>query len=135
LPELLHGGHSEWAELYDPKRRLHAYGALVAEVAHSTTPYLDWLRGGDVRSFDDIGRGSGALVRHGLHVLAAYRDDAGEVHACSATCPHLRGIVQWNAAEKTWDCPCHGSRFDRYGKVVNGPAISDLADPGAEKDA
>jgi Rieske Fe-S protein len=60
-------------------------------------------------------------------VVAAYRDAGGQLHACSATCPHLRGVVQWNQAEQSWDCPCHGSRFDAYGKVVNGPAISDLA--------
>jgi Rieske Fe-S protein len=60
-------------------------------------------------------------------MLAAYRDEAGTCHLRSATCPHLRGVVHWNEAEKTWDCPCHGSRFDAYGRVVNGPASTDLA--------
>jgi glycine/D-amino acid oxidase-like deaminating enzyme/nitrite reductase/ring-hydroxylating ferredoxin subunit len=126
LPELIRGRHSAWSELYDPKRRLRALGTLIKEAAHSTAPYVDWLRGGDVASFDSIPRSSGALVRQGLHVIAAYRDSAGELHACSATCPHLRGVVQWNAGEQTWDCPCHGSRFDPYGRVLNGPAPTDL---------
>jgi len=70
--------------------------------------------------------GSGAVIRRGLKKIAVYRDDARKLHEMSAVCPHLEGIVAWNPAEKTWDCPCHGSRFDRFGKVVNGPAITDL---------
>ncbi len=129
LPELIRGRRSAWAELYDPDRRVitRALGNSLREAVTSTAPYLDWLRGGDVDSERAIPRNSGALVRHGLHVVAAYRDSAGELHTCSATCPHLRGVVQWNQAEQTWDCPCHGSRFDAYGRVLNGPAPSDLA--------
>ena len=66
------------------------------------------------------------MVRRGLAKLAVYRDADGRAHALSAVCPHLGCLVQWNDAEKTWDCPCHGSRFDKRGKVVNGPANSDL---------
>jgi len=56
-----------------------------------------------------------------------YRDDAGELHEFSAVCTHLACVVHWNPAERTFDCPCHGSRFDCAGKVINGPANSDLA--------
>jgi Rieske Fe-S protein len=56
-----------------------------------------------------------------------YRDDAGGLHERSAACTHLGCIVHWNPSEKTWDCPCHGSRYDRMGKVINGPANKDLA--------
>ena len=65
-------------------------------------------------------------MREGLHKLAVYRDDSGTVHKCSAICTHVGCIVHWNPGEKTWDCPCHGSRFDPFGKVVNGPANTDL---------
>ncbi|MEO7041785.1 MAG: Rieske 2Fe-2S domain-containing protein, partial [Gemmatimonadaceae bacterium] len=58
--------------------------------------------------------------------IAAYRDTDGKITECSAVCTHLYCIVDWNDTEKTWDCPCHGSRFDAYGRVVNGPAIADL---------
>jgi Rieske Fe-S protein len=64
--------------------------------------------------------------RHGLTKVAVYRDCDGELHSCSAVCPHLKAIVTWNDAEKTWDCPAHGSRFDKFGKVIQGPANSDL---------
>ena len=128
LPELLHGQAPRWARVYDPGRsHLHAAGTLLKEALHSSAPYVDWLRGGDVRSLEDIPHGEGAIVRRGLHLIAAYRDERGECHLRSATCPHLRGVVHWNAAERSWDCPCHGSRFDRYGRVVNGPAATDLA--------
>jgi Rieske Fe-S protein len=60
------------------------------------------------------------------HMLAVFRDERGEVHATSAVCKHLGCYVGWNAAEKTWDCPCHGARYDPYGRVLNGPAVDDL---------
>jgi Rieske Fe-S protein len=59
-------------------------------------------------------------------MIAAYRDHKGALHEMSAVCNHLGCMVHWNAADLTWDCPCHGSRYDRYGKVVNGPAHEDL---------
>jgi nitrite reductase/ring-hydroxylating ferredoxin subunit len=65
-------------------------------------------------------------VRRGLRKIAAYRDESGALIELSAACPHLGGVVRWNAAEKTWDCPCHGSRFSCMGGVINGPALSGL---------
>ncbi len=62
----------------------------------------------------------------GLRRVAVYVDEAGGRHELSATCPHLGGVVSWNSAEKSWDCPCHGSRFDCAGKVISGPAVSGL---------
>lgn len=81
---------------------------------------------GDVPSEEKIPRGEGAVVLARGRRLAVYRDELGRVHRFSATCQHLGGIVHWNAAEKTWDCPCHGARYDRAGHVVNGPACCDL---------
>jgi len=90
------------------------------------TQYADWLGPADVANADQIARGEGAVVRRGLHRVAIYVDEAGSKHELSATCPHLGGVVAWNSAEKSWDCPCHGSRFDCHGKVITGPALSDL---------
>jgi Rieske Fe-S protein len=76
--------------------------------------------------------GEGAVVGRGRGKVAVYRDERGTLHQHSAVCPHLFCIVNWNDTEKTWDCPCHGSRFDPYGKVVNGPAIVGLSPVGSE---
>jgi len=87
----------------------------------------DHLGPGDVGSAEDIPRGEGRIIRKGLKKVAVFRDDSGTLHERSAVCPHLGCIVHWNASETTWDCPCHGSRFDAHGKVLNGPSVADLA--------
>jgi glycine/D-amino acid oxidase-like deaminating enzyme/nitrite reductase/ring-hydroxylating ferredoxin subunit len=128
VTDLVLGRSNPWATLYDPHRTsLRAAGSLVRENANTAAQYADWLRSGDVRSADDIAPGQGAIVRRGLHMVAVYRDEAGACHERSAACTHLGGRVHWNAAEKTWDCPCHGARYDAMGRVVNGPAVRDLA--------
>jgi Rieske Fe-S protein len=70
--------------------------------------------------------GEGKLGTQGLDKIAAYREESGDLHQVSAVCPHLGCIVAWNAAEKSWDCPCHGSRFDVDGKILHGPAVKPL---------
>ena len=68
------------------------------------------------------------MIRRGTKRIAVYRDEEGALHEKSAVCTHLKCIVEWNGAEKSWDCPCHGSRFDPHGEVINGPAIAALQD-------
>jgi glycine/D-amino acid oxidase-like deaminating enzyme/nitrite reductase/ring-hydroxylating ferredoxin subunit len=127
LTDLIQGRENRWAKLYEPSRKtLGAAGAFAKEALNTATQYADWVTPGDVKSVDEIARDSGALLRHGLSKVAIYRDANGKLHQFSAVCPHLGCIVQWSAAEKTWDCPCHGSRFDKLGKVINGPANSNL---------
>jgi Rieske Fe-S protein len=95
--------------------------------------YADWAKQSEVGSYDEIEPGSGAVVRRGAGKIAVYKDEQGVIHERSAVCTHLYCIVAWNSAERTWDCPCHGSRFDPYGNVVNGPAISPLPVPEEAK--
>jgi nitrite reductase/ring-hydroxylating ferredoxin subunit len=79
---------------------------------------------GDLALAPDEGR----IVRSGLGLAAVYRDAEGRVHAHSARCTHLGCIVRWNSAERSWDCPCHGSRFGaESGEVLQGPAVRPLA--------
>jgi glycine/D-amino acid oxidase-like deaminating enzyme/nitrite reductase/ring-hydroxylating ferredoxin subunit len=117
------GRHNPWAPLYDPGRvTLRATAEFAKENANVAAQYAEWLTKGDVESADAIANDSGAVIRRGAAKIACYRDATGALHERSAVCPHLGCIVQWNPAEKTWDCPCHGSRFDRFGEVINGPA-------------
>lgn len=128
LTDLILGRENPWAELYSPSRkRLLALREFAKENLNVAAQYTDWVTGGDVKSEAEIVPGSGAVVRRGLTKIAIYRDELGRLHEHSAVCPHLGCIVQWNDVEKSWDCPCHGSRFDCEGEVLHGPAISGLA--------
>jgi Rieske Fe-S protein len=128
LTDLILGRENEWAALYDPTRKtLRAAGAYATENLNVAAQYAGWLTGGDVSSVDQIAPGSGAILRRGLTKVAVYRDEKGKMHERSAVCPHLGCIVQWNPAEGSWDCPCHGSRFNKMGDAINGPANSPLA--------
>ena len=130
IADLIGRGSHPFADLYDPKRKPSsavAISSFIQENLNTAKQYADWLAPGDVASADQIAHGEGAVVRRGLRRVAIYVDEAGSRHELSATCPHLGGVVSWNSAEKSWDCPCHGSRFDCHGKVITGPATSDLA--------
>jgi nucleotide-binding universal stress UspA family protein/nitrite reductase/ring-hydroxylating ferredoxin subunit len=78
------------------------------------------------RSLADLEPGEGAIVEEGGKRIAGYRDESGHVVALSRKCKHLGCGVGWNPSLRTWDCPCHGSRYDAYGKVIRGPAQHDL---------
>jgi glycine/D-amino acid oxidase-like deaminating enzyme/nitrite reductase/ring-hydroxylating ferredoxin subunit len=128
LTDLVLGQPGPYAAAYEPSRiNIRSLGKYVSENAFSAAPYADWLTPGDVTALEDIPAGEGAVMREGAHKLAVFRDEHGKPTFLSATCPHLNGVVRWNTTEKTWDCPCHGSRFDRYGHVINGPATTGLA--------
>jgi glycine/D-amino acid oxidase-like deaminating enzyme/nitrite reductase/ring-hydroxylating ferredoxin subunit len=131
LTDLISGRENPWSVIYDPTRKPiwgMAWKEFIRENANVAKEITkDWLGGGDVSSIADIPRGDGAIMRRGMTKVAVYRDGRGTVHERSAVCPHLGCIVHWNGAEKTWDCPCHGSRFDPKGEVIAGPANSPLA--------
>jgi glycine/D-amino acid oxidase-like deaminating enzyme/nitrite reductase/ring-hydroxylating ferredoxin subunit len=127
LTDLIRGEENPWTTLYDPSRKtLSATPEFIQKVINLVDQYADWATGGDVSTVDEIGNDSGAVLRDGLTKVAVYRDEKGELHERSAICPHLGCIVVWNPTEKTWDCPCHGSRFDKFGKFINGPANREL---------
>ena len=130
LTDLVIGRTSKWAEIYDPKRvSVRSAGDLLKENLNVAVQYADWVKPGETSDVANIPPGEGAVLRRGAHRVAAYRDEQGNVHERSATCTHLACVVRWNSTEKSWDCPCHGSRFDALGNVVNGPALKSLGPP------
>lgn len=128
LRDLIVGNDDAWAVIYDPARKpFKAAGEFVKDNANVGVQFTDLLTPGSGKATDEIAPGTGAVVGFGSGKHAVYRDDTGTLHTHSAICPHLGCVVAWNHGERSWDCPCHGSRFDAYGKVLNGPAYSDLA--------
>ena len=129
ITDLVAGRENPWTKLYDPARKTLKPSVIadyISENANVAAQLRDYVTSGDEPSADKIKHGEGAILREGVKKIAAYRDENGTLHKLSAVCPHLKCIVRWDGCEKTWDCPCHGSRFDALGHVVNGPAISDL---------
>jgi glycine/D-amino acid oxidase-like deaminating enzyme/nitrite reductase/ring-hydroxylating ferredoxin subunit len=127
VTELIHGADVAWAHLYDPSRKnVKAAATFARENANVSWQYTDWLTPGEVKHEEDVLPGAGAVLRRGLHKIAIYRDEAGVLHEMSARCTHLGCAVRWNANDATWDCPCHGSRFDALGRVISGPAVCAL---------
>lgn len=134
LPALIAGRDHRWSGLYQPNRTpARSFNRWARENLNAAAQYGSLLLPGEVSSPEDVAPGCGAVMRRGLGQVAVYRAPDGTVHENSASCPHLGAAVCWNAAEKTWDCPAHGSRFSAEGKVLNGPANSDL--PSAKVDA
>jgi glycine/D-amino acid oxidase-like deaminating enzyme/nitrite reductase/ring-hydroxylating ferredoxin subunit len=127
IADQIAGIPNPWADLYAPARApVRGLGEVVSEGLNVLSQYTELLKGGDISSASEIPTGSGAVIGWGPGKVATYRDKEGALHRHSALCTHLGCVVAWNDSAKTWDCPCHGSRFDPYGKVTNGPASADL---------
>lgn len=128
LTDLLQGRKNRWEDLYSPSRiTLRAMGEYAAENINVAGQFTDYLTPGEIKSSDELKPGAGAIMRDGLSKVAVFRDEDGTVHKLSAVCPHLGCVVGWNSTEKTWDCPCHGSKYSADGRVYQGPANSDLS--------
>lgn len=129
VSDLILERENPWTEVYEPSRlATQSIKEAIPEILSSTAPYVDWLTGGDVSSVDEIKPGEGAIISHGTTKIAAYRDENGKLFQRSAVCVHLGCIVRFNSLEKTWDCPCHGSRYGIDGHPINAPAFSALAE-------
>jgi glycine/D-amino acid oxidase-like deaminating enzyme/nitrite reductase/ring-hydroxylating ferredoxin subunit len=127
ISDLILGNKNQWEDLYSPSRiTLKSTGDFLKEAGNMASQYLDWIKGSDLKNTADLPAGEGGVLSSGLKKIAVYRDYDDTLKAFSAVCPHLGCIVHWNTDEKSFDCPCHGSRFSTDGTVINGPAQTDL---------
>jgi glycine/D-amino acid oxidase-like deaminating enzyme/nitrite reductase/ring-hydroxylating ferredoxin subunit len=120
-----------WTELFDPGRKALTRGLWDYIKENVDYPYYlirDRFAGAETKSLRAVRRGQGKVIERKGAKVAAYRDTAGAVTFRSATCTHMGCTVGWNTAERTWDCPCHGSRFKPTGEVISGPAEAPLTD-------
>ena len=127
------GRANPWADLFDPGRRKIRGGAWDYVKENKDYPYYlvrDRFAGSEGKSVREVARGSGKVLDLNGQRLAVSRDERGHVIKRSAVCTHMGCLVDWNEAERTWDCPCHGSRFKPDGSVIAGPAEAPLAEPG-----
>jgi len=123
------GRRNPWDELFDPGRTKIKGGAWDYVKENKDYPYYlirDRFAGAEGKSLRSLGRGKGKILEIQGKRVAAWRSDAGTVTMLSPICTHMGCLVDWNEAESTWDCPCHGSRFKPNGDVLSGPAESPL---------
>lgn len=125
ISELICTGSHPWAELYKTFRP-HGVGQALKQGAHFAKELIKKNHEAEVKSVDDIPVGTGKIMMEDGKPVAVFKSPQGKILKCSAVCTHLRCTVHWNDPEKSWDCPCHGSRFDTNGTVLNGPASEPL---------
>lgn len=127
LSDLILGRENPWVSLYDATRvtPFVTPNSLKSTVDLGVHFLGDRLKGIGASS-EDLEVGEGKIFNIKGEQVAAYKDETGEVHSVSAVCTHLGCIVNWNEAEKSWDCPCHGARYSCKGAILHGPAIQEL---------
>ena len=133
LADMVRGESNPWADVFDPERvtpKASGKKFLKENVNVGKEFTKDWAEALLAEEGHTIAPGEGMVVRRGGKPLAVSRDDDGEIHAVSAVCTHMDCIVHWNDGERSWDCPCHGSRFTMDGEVLDGPAVENLPKRG-----
>jgi glycine/D-amino acid oxidase-like deaminating enzyme/nitrite reductase/ring-hydroxylating ferredoxin subunit len=126
--DIILGNDNEYIDLYKPKR-LNKHMNFFQQGVNYMKEIVEGriLKKADTNSIDSVVPDSGAVVEMDGKRFAIYKDAAGNITKLSPICTHLGCVVDWNNAEKTWDCPCHGSRYQKDGTVLNGPATKPLA--------
>lgn len=123
IRDLILGKKSEYAQLFSPQRKIKGCFKdllinILTNVGCISGAYLPFT----VKSVANVRNGEGKVVRYKGKRRAVYRDENGKIHAIGRMCPHMHGELEFNCETKTWDCPCHGSRFDIYGNIISEPS-------------
>jgi len=129
LSELVLGKTSKYEKIFSPSRlkAVASFTAFVQENADVVYHFItDRFGIHETDSLKRLSPGTGKVVEVDGKKIAAYRDAQGKIFALSPVCTHAGCIVNWNSEEKSWDCPCHGARYDIQGRVLTGPAIKEL---------
>lgn len=129
IADLILSGESRYADLFSPARVKFIAAAknMLTENFDVAKHFIaDRLSIEALPEFSELSKGEGRVVQYNEHKLAIYKDDQGALKALHPICPHAGCVVEWNNAEKSWDCPCHGARYDIDGNFLNGPTVDPL---------
>lgn len=129
ITDLVMGRKNRYEALYDPSRSKSKLSDIKQFVKTNADVAKEFVKGkvhSSDKTLDDLGFDEGSLIDHEGDQVAAYRDKDGHISMVGSTCTHLGCTVSWNQAERSWDCPCHGSRFKPNGEVIEGPAVKNL---------
>jgi glycine/D-amino acid oxidase-like deaminating enzyme/nitrite reductase/ring-hydroxylating ferredoxin subunit len=128
IADLVQGRDNPWLDMFDATRVKPVAGAgeFVKENAEVAAHLVSGYLSRKPKDLDELEPGHAAIMKIDGKNVAAFKDEQGKVHAVSAVCTHMGCIVGWNGTDRTWDCPCHGSRFELSGEVIHGPATRPL---------
>ena len=132
ISDAILGRANPWCDLFHPNRKAIRHGLWDYLKENVDYPYYmirDRFAGAEGKSLRAVPRGQGRIIERDGKRLAVYRGPNGSTTVRDATCTHMGCLVEWNDAEHTWDCPCHGSRFEPAGRVISGPAEAPLSEP------
>ena len=127
LKDLIVTGESPWADVFNPSRK-NISGSAKEFIAQNVN-VAGQLLGGKISKEPEkivIESGEGKILNIDGEKTGAYRDEEGELYFVNTTCTHMGCELNWNSAERSWDCPCHGSRFTYRGHIIQGPAVKPL---------
>jgi Rieske Fe-S protein len=128
IADLATGKENRWLDMFDATRvkPIAGAGEFVKENAEVAAHLVGGYLSRKPKSYDELAPGDAAIMKIDGDNVAAFRDEQGIVHAVSAVCSHMGCLVGWNETDRSWDCPCHGSRFALDGEVIHGPATRPL---------
>ncbi|MGN6530179.1 MAG: FAD-dependent oxidoreductase [Ginsengibacter sp.] len=128
LTDLIVKGKSEYENVFDPLRikPIAGFEKFIENAADVTASFVEKLFPLEKINPENLENGEAKLIKYEKESVAVYKDENGHIHSVNPACTHIDCTVAWNTAEKVWECPCHGSRFNEEGEMFTAPARKDL---------